>query len=89
MHRQTHSAATASETSHVVRGVRGGERGETALAFLNIRNGPRMFMFVCSLFKILIQVPVKGAFMAPQQKKKKKEVTPNVKMKMSEEEELM
>lgn len=58
------------------------------MAFLNIRNGPRMFMFVCSLFKILIQVPLKGAFMAPQQKKKK-EVTPNVKMKMSEEEELM
>lgn len=39
-------------------------------------------------FKILIQVPVKMGFMAPQQKKKK-EVTPNVKMKMSEEEGLM
>lgn len=52
--------------------------GETASAFLNIRNGPRMSAFS---FSFSTQVPA-----APRQKTKKG-ASPNVKTKRSEEEE--
>lgn len=77
------------ETSHYGGGGVGGwgcEDGGDGLGFPEYQKWSVDVLFV--RFKqnnILLQVPVNGLHMAPQQKKKE-EASPNVKMKMSEEE---